>query len=294
MSAMSNYHEPSHDPAPSRWSYRLLRLMLTPFLRRLVLFGIPAFALAAGIGLYLSEQDNRDKLRMLYNEVRLLITQHPELMVNLMAIEGASDMVDQDIREVLPVDFPISYFDLDLPQMREVIIGLDPVKDAVLQLSLGAGILQIEVTERVPAAIWRHRGGLELLDETGAYVRTATSRQDYKSLPLIAGIGADTQVQQALELMKVGQPLAERIRGLVYMGARRWDVVLDNNQRLMLPEQQPVETLERIIALDQAENLLSRDLTAVDFRLVDRPTLRLVDRAMTDFRNITFLKLGDQ
>ena len=78
------------------------------------------------------------------------------------------------------------------------------------------------------------------------------------------------------------------------MGARRWDVVLDNNQRLMLPEQQPVETLERIIALDQAENLLSRDLTVVDFRLVDRPTLRLVDRAMTDFRNITFLKLGDQ
>ena len=94
--------------------------------------------------------------------------------------------------------------------------------------------------------------------------------------------------------MEAGQPLANRIRGLVYMGARRWDVVLDNNQRLMLPEQQPVETLERIIALDQAENLLSRDLTVVDFRLVDRPTLRLVDRAMTDFRNITFLKLGDQ
>ena len=67
-----------------------------------------------------------------------------------------------------------------------------------------------------------------------------------------------------------------------------------NNQRLMLPEQRPIETLERIIALDQAEDLLSRDITVVDFRLVDRPTLRLVDRAMEDFRNITFLKLGDQ
>jgi cell division protein FtsQ len=78
------------------------------------------------------------------------------------------------------------------------------------------------------------------------------------------------------------------------VGARRWDVVLDNNQRLMLPEQRPIETLERIIALDQAEDLLSRDITVVDFRLVDRPTLRLVDRAMEDFRNITFLKLGDQ
>ena len=294
MSAMSDYRESRHDPAPSRWSYRLLRMMLTPFLRRLVFFGIPAFALAAGIGIYLSEQDNRDKLRMLYSEARLLLTQHPEVMVNLMAIEGASDMVDQDIREVLPVDFPISYFDIDLPQMREIIVGLDPVKDAVLQLSMGAGILQIEVTERVPATIWRHRGGLELLDETGAYVRTVASRQDHQDLPLIAGIGADTRVKEALALLVAGQPLAKRIRGLVYVGARRWDVVLDNNQRLMLPEQGPIETLERIIALDQAEDLLSRDITVVDFRLVDRPTLRLVDRAMEDFRNITFLKLGDQ
>lgn len=294
MSAMSNYHAPRHDPAPSRWSYRLLRLMLTPFLRRLVLFGIPAFALACSIGLYFSEQDNRDKLLMIYSEGRNLVTQRPELMVNLMAIEGASDIVDQDIREVLPVDFPISYFDLDLPHMRDIIIGLDPVKDAVLKVGPGSKILQIEVTERVPAAIWRHRGGLELLDESGAYVRTVASRQDHKELPLIAGAGADAHVAQALSLFHAAQPLAKRIRGLVYVGGRRWDVMLDKGQKLMLPEEEPIETLERIIALDQAENLLLRDLTVVDFRLVDRPTLRLVDRAMSDFRNVTYLNLGGQ
>ena len=294
MSAMSNYHAPRHDPAPSRWSYRLLRLMLTPFLRRLVLFGIPAFALACSIGLYFSEQDNRDKLLMIYSEGRNLVTQRPELMVNLMAIEGASDIVDQDIREVLPVDFPISYFDLDLPHMRDIIIGLDPVKDAVLKVRPGSKILQIEVTERIPAAIWRHRGGLELLDESGAYVRTVASRQDHKELPLIAGAGADAHVAQALSLFHAARPLAKRIRGLVYVGGRRWDVMLDKGQKLMLPEEEPIETLERIIALDQAENLLLRDLTVVDFRLVDRPTLRLVDRAMSDFRNVTYLNLGGQ
>ena len=294
MSAMSNYHAPRHDPAPSRWSYRLLRLMLTPFLRRLVLFGIPAFALACSIGLYFSEQDNRDKLLTIYSEGRNLVTQRPELMVNLMAIEGASDIVDQDIREVLPVDFPISYFDLDLPHMRDIIIGLDPVKDAVLKVGPGSKILQIEVTERIPAAIWRHRGGLELLDESGAYVRTVASRQDHKELPLIAGAGADAHVAQALSLFHAARPLAKRIRGLVYVGGRRWDVMLDKGQKLMLPEEEPIETLERIIALDQAENLLLRDLTVVDFRLVDRPTLRLVDRAMSDFRNVTYLNLGGQ
>ena len=33
------------DPAPSRWSYKLLRIMLSPFLRRLVFYGLPVFLL---------------------------------------------------------------------------------------------------------------------------------------------------------------------------------------------------------------------------------------------------------
>ncbi|MEQ8256181.1 MAG: cell division protein FtsQ, partial [Roseovarius confluentis] len=33
--------EPKADPAPSRWSYRYQRLMLTPLFRKLLRVGVP-------------------------------------------------------------------------------------------------------------------------------------------------------------------------------------------------------------------------------------------------------------
>ena len=42
------------------------------------------------------------------------------------------------------------------------------------------------------------------------------------------------------------------LRGLVRVGDRRWDLVLDRNQKIMLPEQNAPAALERLIALDKA------------------------------------------
>jgi len=200
--------------------------------------------------------------------------------------------VAQDIREVLNIDFPISSFDLDSAQMRETILGLDPVKEARVNVHWGE-MVQIEIEERRPAIIWRRREALELLDETGAYVRTASSRLDYPQLNLIAGAGADQHVAQALALYAAARPLAERLRGMVYVGQRRWDVALDRDQRLMLPERDPVQALERIIGLDQAQDLLARDIEVVDMRLESRMTLRLGEEALLGSQDVIQMKTGD-
>ena len=154
-------------------------------------------------------------------------------------------------------------------------------------------MVQIEIEERRPAIIWRRREALELLDETGAYVRTASSRLDYPQLNLIAGAGADQHVAQALALYAAARPLAERLRGMVYVGQRRWDVALDRDQRLMLPERDPVQALERIIGLDQAQDLLARDIEVVDMRLESRMTLRLGEEALLGSQDVIQMKTGD-
>jgi len=86
-------------------------------------------------------------------------------------------------------------------------------------------------------------------------------------------------VAQALELVEAARPLGERLRGLVRMGARRWDVVLDRDQRIMLPEQAPLRALERVIALEQAQDILSRDVARIDMRLERRPTVQMTNEA---------------
>ena len=279
-----------NDPAPSRWSYKLFRLMLSPFLRRLVFYGLPVFLLIIVAAINLTDESRRDQLRAAYDDIYLFVIERPEFMVTLMSITGASDEVMQDIREVVAVDFPVSSFSLDLDHMQSVISGLDPVKHAELRVRSG-GVLEVLVTERVPEYLWRRDKGLEVLDVTGAYVKSIGSRLDYPRLPLIAGEGADLQITQVQKLLKAAEPLENRLRGLVFVGERRWDLVLDKGQTLMLPEEGAASTLERIIAMDDAEELLARNVKVVDFRIKNRPTLHLREGAMEELKEIKLMQL---
>ncbi len=275
--------QPPRDPAPSRLSYRMHRLWLTPIYRSLFRVGMPGFAAAFAVGLYLSDDGRRAALAETGAGMVRSIQERPEFMVNLMAIEGASPELAEAIRLVLPVDFPVSSFDLDLETMRATVAELDAVAAADLRIRPG-GILEVAIDERVPAIIWRAPDGLMLLDATGRRVGPIDSRLDRPDLPVIAGDGADQAVPEALKLIDAAAPVAPRLRGLVRMGERRWDVVLDRGQRILLPESGALTALERVMALAEADEMLDRDVTVIDMRYGARPTLRLSPQALEALR----------
>ncbi|NOX73893.1 MAG: cell division protein FtsQ [Alphaproteobacteria bacterium] len=271
-----------HDPAPSRASYRIQRLWLTPFIRAFTYFGLPLLAVAAAILWYGSDDARVDNLRTNITELRASIENRPEFMVNLMRIEDVSAEVAEDIREITAIDYPISSFELDLTEMRARIEELDAVAEAGLVVR--AGVLDVVVLERVGKVVWRGREALELLDDGGHRVSAMSARQEYPDLPLIAGDAADLAVPEAMELFRISAPIADRVRGLLRVGERRWDLILDRNQRIMLPEIGAVAALERVLAMNEMNGLLALDLVAVDLRDGRRPTLRLSGDAMRNLR----------
>lgn len=281
------------DPAPSRLKYRMERLMLTPLFRVLLRFGLPCLLTFGIASWWLSYDDNRMKIIDTYADLRSQVESRPEFMVNMMVVDGASDIVADGIRQMLPLDFPISSFDLDLEAMRETVASLDPVKSARLYVRQG-NVLQVDVVERIPVVLWRNERGLQLLDNEGVLVGPAFVRADWPELPLIVGDGADKYVTEAMDLVAAAEPLSTRLRGLVRMGERRWDVVLDRDQRILLPETEAVQALERVIAMDQAVDMLERDLVAVDLRLPNRPTLRMTDGAVQELLRIRAIEAGEQ
>ncbi len=273
------------DPAPSRLKYRIQRWMLTPGIRTGLRVGLPLGVILIAAGSYLASEARRDYLVALYNEARASFETRPEFMVNVMAIDGAGESVATDIREVTSLDLPLSSFDLDLPAIRDLIVGLDPVKTAAVRIRPG-GILQVDVVEREPAIVWRSRDGLALLDETGAFVAELGQRSLHPELPLIAGRGADKRAAEALRLFAAARPLGDRLRGIVRIGERRWDVVLDRGQRIQLPVERPVAALERVIAVSEVKDLLERDVAVVDLRLPARLTVRMNAPAVEDWWRI--------
>ncbi len=279
------------DPAPSRTAYRIHRLWLTPMFRAMLRIGLPVFAAVAVVGWYFSNPANIETLYEKVAEIRRSIQERPEFLVKLMAIDGASEDIAEDIREIVPVDFPISSFDLDLPAMQDRIEELDAVARVDVRIRPG-GVLQVRVRERVPAVVWRNEKGLDLLDREGHRVASVGSRADRMDLPLLAGAGAEDAVPEALDVLATAEPVAKRIRGLVRMGERRWTLVLDRDQSIMLPEAHPIPALEQVMALDQAQDLLARDIVAVDMRNENRPTLRMAAPAVEELRRIRGLGSG--
>lgn len=276
------------DPAPSRWSWRMQRLMLTPGFRLALRAGVPfCLTLMAGT-LYLADDERRGAITQAVADARASIEQRPEFMVKLMAIDGANDALSAEIRHVVPIEFPQSSFDLDLSALRAQITQLDSVKKANVRVKPG-GVLQVDVLRRVPVALWRSDEGLALVDVGGVFVGPVAVRADHPFLPLIVGKGAPQHVAQALRLLQTGSVLAARVRGIVRMGERRWDLVLDRDQRIMLPEVGALAALQRVIALEGAQEILTRDVVRVDMRLPLRPTVRMTKNAteaMWDIRQV--------
>lgn len=274
---------PRRDPAPSRLAYRLQRMMLTPVYRKMLRLGLPLLVLALVLLMWLGSAERRQDVAQSFVQLREAIQDRPEFMVNLFQVEGASPMLSEGIRRMVDLKLPQSSFDIDLIGLRERIMTLDAVRDVDLRVEPG-GILTALVDERVPVVVWRAGPNVELLDKTGHRVMLVAERNDRADLPLIAGRGANTAMPELSTLIAAAQPIMPRIRGFVRMGERRWDIVLDRNQRILLPVDQPVPALERILALDKAQDLLARDVTVIDFRLKDRPVLRLSPHAAAELR----------
>jgi cell division protein FtsQ len=276
---------PRRDPAPSRIAYRLHRLWLTPFVRMALRVGLPAFVLAFGVGLYLADTERREALGSVYTDLHERLKNRPEFLVNLLSVEGASPELSEAVRNTLALPLPQSSLDLDLEAARARIATLSAVATVDVRVQSG-GILQVVIQERVPAFVWRDAAGIWLVDETGMRVAEVSNRNDRADLPLIVGPGAEKAIAEARQILASAGPLLPRLRGLVRMGERRWDIVLDRDQRILLPVRQPVLALERLIALDQAQDLLGRDVLAVDLRLQSRPSLRLSPYALAEMRRL--------
>ena len=269
----------------SRLGYRLQRIWLTPGYRIALKLGAPVAAVAIGLVVYFSDESRHAAVVEAIEAAKSAVIERPEFMITSLELPETAPELEPALREKLALDLPVSSFRLDLDVLRRQVEELDWVRSADLRL-VADGVLSVSLTERVPAILWRSEQDLELLDAEGVRVAIATHRAARSDLPLVAGRGANAHIPEALDLLDAAAPLGDRLRGLVRVGERRWDVVLDRDQRIRLPETGAVPALERVIALDQAQDLLARDLMVADMRNPARPVLQISAGAMETLRDI--------
>jgi cell division protein FtsQ len=270
--------------ASGRLAYRVQRLWLTPLIRRALTLGLPVGAVLVSLAVFLMDEGRRAHLMAQADAAYALVVDRDEFMVTeLELVQTLPPAVEAAIREVIEPELPQSSFRLDLGALRGELERLDAIRLADLRLT-AEGKLAIGITQRVPAILWRSAEGTEVLDAEGVRIGFVTDRSALPDLPLVAGDGANRNVGEALDLMEAASPLGARVLGLVRMGERRWDVVLDRDQTIRLPEIGAIAALERTIALEQAQDLLARDVLVADLRNPARPVLQVSAGALETIR----------
>ena len=268
------------DPAPSRVAYRIMRLLLIPRLRLIFTLGFPSLLIfCATLGLFINI-NVWENISAIKKDLKLAFVERPEFLIKVASIDGSSDELANEIREILPLDFPVSYFDLDIKYLHKVVNEIPAVASAAIKISAG-GVLQINVAEKSPAFIWRKDNVMSVIDETGSFIRIANSRVDYPKLPLVVGEAADLAVSEISSLMQANEYFKDHVRAFIRVGERRWDLILENNVRIMLPQREFLAAFDRLMLMNEAGSLLSGRLSNIDMRLVVRPTVR-VDTVSVD------------
>ena len=261
------------DPAPSRLGYKFSRWMLSPFIKKSVFFGMPLIILLLPVFIFLKDQNNKNLVEEIVLDFYRKIIERPEFMLSALSIQGSSDSLNAEIREILGLNFPISSFDLDLADLRNRVLSLPPVETAEVRLE-GSSILHVKVKEKVPALLLKDDTGIHVLNKNGDYIRPLLSIEYGSKLPVITGEGAQKAAAEAFILFSALYDKLDEVRGLVLVGGRRWNIVLKSGQVIMLPEKKSEQAVQKILILDKAEKILSRDIAVFDFRLPYRITLR--------------------
>ncbi|MCX8996459.1 cell division protein FtsQ/DivIB [Rhizobiaceae bacterium BDR2-2] len=205
------------------------------------------------------------------------ITSAAGFSIEDVKISGNAQTSEIDILQLLGLDGTTSLVALDINDARRKLTDLPWIENAEIR-KIYPGTVEVKLREREAYAIWQHGSELSLIEKSGSVIAPLRDNK-FAALPLFVGRDAE-QAAVTFETLFTGWPeLRERVRAYVRVAGRRWDLHLDNGVVVRLPEEDVDGALGRLARLEQEQQVLERDIAAVDLRLGDRMTIQLTPGA---------------
>ena len=269
-------------PRPSKIRYRLERVWLRRWFRKLIFYLSLTLVFLILCLLIFIYSNHRIKLKEYKNYFKNYVFERPELSVSKLEITNANlDLVNQ-INAILKLSFPINSIQLDINNIQKIINKIDSVESSNVRIK-DSGVLLVEVIERKPVAVYRENDELALIDLKGYKINNIFLRSDRKDLPLIVGTEGNYHVKEALEIYQLLSINLNKIRGLIRIGKRRWDIIFKNNKRIKLPEKNPKRSLRKFLSSDKSYLISSNDFSIIDLRFTNKIILR---KLTEDIKNL--------
>jgi cell division protein FtsQ len=199
------------------------------------------------------------------------------LAVREIRIEGRTETSLAEVLAAVEIQRGAPILAFDPSAARTEIEKLPWVARASVERRLPDTIV-VRLGERVPLALWQHRGVIAVIDRQGEEIRGAEAGR-FAHLPLVVGADASKHAAALVALLATEPDIEKRVAAAVRVGGRRWTLRLDDRIDVHLPEENLGAAWTRLAELIRAEGLMDRNVTVVDLRLPDRLILRTVREA---------------
>jgi cell division protein FtsQ len=172
-----------------------------------------------------------------------------------------------DILTALGFQQEESIFAADVQAARTRLLALPWVFDAEVRRQYPDSI-SVNIVERLPFALWQTGNGLYVVERSGRTITIAQGSQ-FPHLPLLIGDGAPEAAADLVDAIALHRAVNARLKAMQRVSERRWNLILDGNVVVQLPEedwQRQLDTLEHLIV---DKGVLERDISEIDLRARD-------------------------
>ena len=263
----------STDPAPSKLSYKLNRLLYKFWFKTLLMMILLVLCGVLAKNFLYKNIDLSAEIKFLREESSGLYKDLTELTISRIVVKGAQEPLKEEIIMLIKNAANEEFSALKAKSLQEKIKEIKKVKEAVVKFSTDGSVI-INVIERKQVVVFLNNNLYEVLDRNGVVLSVYSEYRGLSNFPLIVGKFGSRNIPDLLTLVNEIGLYGSEVLYYEWVGERRWNVHMKSDIVFKLPESNLNRGVELMRMFLRQTNNYPRPLVSIDLRNLDKPIIK--------------------
>ncbi|MEY3196739.1 MAG: cell division protein FtsQ [Pseudomonadota bacterium] len=192
------------------------------------------------------------------------ITADSGFRLKTVIIKGNAHITSKEIISILNADVGTPLFSISLKNTHDQLKKNHWIEHISVSRKLPDAII-IHISERKPIAIWQNQKKLSLIDKEGN-IMEELDKNIPKDLIQVVGSDANLYAEQLIKTLDLYPRIKETVTSAIRYGERRWNIVLNDNITVKMPEKGIEKALDYLSKLNSQNKLFNQNYKALDLR----------------------------
>ena len=191
-------------------------------------------------------------------------------ILNNIYVSGIDNIKEDGLLKLMPVSKGMPVVNVDVKAIMDIVQNITWVDTVSIYVQYPDS-LHLEITEKDPAVVTKRNEKFIVVDDEGGFL-TSELFEKYASLPVV--LARKEKIPEIIEYMKTQPDFYDTWEKAEFISDRRWNVFLDGDVKIMLPEHDIGEALERLNELKLQGELFRYKVKSIDLRFPNKAIVK--------------------